>query len=149
MQDFMDTLYIYIYIYIAIIAKPPQWPYIKRISRNSLFVQILVQINYCDWFAWCMVTAVALLLLLNDKCKPESLQRDGRPGWRFPQTAGCKARTCFIDSDKWRQIPSIGVFHQCWHQLKNFEKQRKGLRTVSLNFWLVKAGHCYFRLFVP
>jgi len=24
----------------------------------------LVQINYCDWFAWCMVTAVALLLLL-------------------------------------------------------------------------------------
>jgi len=42
-----------------------------------------------------MVTAVALLLLLNDKCKPESLQRDGRPGWRFPQTAGCKARTCF------------------------------------------------------
>ena len=43
-----------------------------------------------------MVTAVALLLLLNDKCKLESLQRDGRPGWRFPQTAGCKARTCFI-----------------------------------------------------
>ena len=56
----------------------------------------LVQINYCDWFAWCMVTAVALLLLLNDKCKPESLQRDGRPGWRIPQTAGCKARTCFV-----------------------------------------------------
>jgi len=24
-----------------------------------------VQINYCDWFAWCVVTAVALLLLLN------------------------------------------------------------------------------------
>ena len=45
-----------------------------------------------------MVTAVALLLLLNDKCKPESLQRDGRPGWRFPQTAGCKARTCFVDT---------------------------------------------------
>jgi len=44
-----------------------------------------------------MVTAVALLLLLNDKCKPESLQRDGRPGWRFPQTTGCKARTCFVD----------------------------------------------------
>jgi len=44
-----------------------------------------------------MVTAVALLLLLNGKCKPESLQRDGRPGWRFPQTAGCKARTCFVD----------------------------------------------------
>ena len=44
-----------------------------------------------------MVTAVALLLLLNDKCKPESLQRDGIPGWRFPQTAGCKARTCFVD----------------------------------------------------
>jgi len=44
-----------------------------------------------------MVTAVALLLLPNDKCKPESLQRDGRPGWRFPQTAGCKARTCSID----------------------------------------------------
>ena len=43
-----------------------------------------------------MVTAVALLLLLNDKCKPESLQRDGRPGWRFLQTAGCKARTCFV-----------------------------------------------------
>jgi len=42
-----------------------------------------------------MVTAVALLLLLNDKYKPESLQRNGRPGWRFPQTAGCKARTCF------------------------------------------------------
>jgi len=41
---------------------------------------------------------VALLLLLNDKCKPESLQRDGRPGWRFPQTAGCKARTCFVVS---------------------------------------------------
>jgi len=45
-----------------------------------------------------MVTAVALLLLLNDKCKPESLQRDGRTGWRFPQTAGCKARTCFVGS---------------------------------------------------
>ena len=45
---------------------------------------------------------MALLLLLNDKCKPESLQRDGRPGWRFPQTAGCKAGTCFVDSDKWR-----------------------------------------------
>jgi len=45
-----------------------------------------------------MDTAVALLLLLNDKCKPESLQRDGRPGWRFPQTAGCKARTCFVDT---------------------------------------------------
>ena len=44
-----------------------------------------------------MVTAVALLLLLNDKCKPESLQRDGSPGRRFPQTAGCKARTCFVD----------------------------------------------------
>ena len=43
-----------------------------------------------------MVTAVALLLLLNDKCKLESLQSDGRPGWRFPQTAGCKARTCFV-----------------------------------------------------
>ena len=28
------------------------------------------------------------------------------------------------------------------------KKQRKGLRTVALNFWLVKAGHCYFRLFV-
>ena len=25
----------------------------------------LVQINYCDWFAWCTVTAVTLLLLLN------------------------------------------------------------------------------------
>ena len=40
---------------------------------------------------------MTLLLLLNDKCKPESLQRDGRPGWRFPQTACCKARTCFVD----------------------------------------------------
>jgi len=49
-----------------------------------------------------MVTAVALLLLLNDKCMAESLQRDGSPGWIFPQTAGCKARTCFVDSDKWR-----------------------------------------------
>jgi len=39
---------------------------------------------------------VALLLLLNDKCKLESLQRDGRPGWRFPQTVGCKARTCCV-----------------------------------------------------
>jgi len=54
-----------------------------------------------------------LLLLLNDKCKLESLQWDGRPGWRFPQTAGCKARACFVVSDKWRQIPSIGIFHQC------------------------------------
>jgi len=45
-----------------------------------------------------MVTAVALLLLLNDKCKPESLQMDGTPGWRFPQTAGCKTRTCFVDN---------------------------------------------------
>ena len=44
-----------------------------------------------------MVTAVALLLLLNDKSKLESLQRDGRTGLRFPQTAGCKARTCFVD----------------------------------------------------
>jgi len=43
-----------------------------------------------------MVTAVALLLLLNAKRKPESLQRDGRPGWRFPQTAGCKARTFLL-----------------------------------------------------
>ena len=43
-----------------------------------------------------MVTAVALLLLLNDGCKLESLQRDGGPGWRFPQTAVCKARTCFV-----------------------------------------------------
>jgi len=61
----------------------------------------------------CVGTAVALLLLLNDGCKLESLQRDGGPGWRFPQTAGCKARTCSADYDKWRQIPSIGVFHQC------------------------------------
>ena len=91
----------------------------------------LVQINYCDWFAWSVVTAVALLLLLNDKSKLDALQRDGRPRWRFPQTAGCKARTCFVDSDKWRQIPSIGVFHQCWHQLKNFEKRRKGLRAKA------------------
>jgi len=44
-----------------------------------------------------VVTAVALLLLLNDKCKLESLQRDGRPGWRFPQTADCEAGTCFVD----------------------------------------------------
>ena len=26
-------------VYTAIIAKPPQWPYIKRISRNNLFAQ--------------------------------------------------------------------------------------------------------------
>ena len=134
----ISTIFILLFIYLN-----KDW---RCVEHETSF---LVQINYCHWFAWCMATAVGLLLLLNDKCKPESLQRDGRPGWRFPQTAGCKARICFVDSDKWRKIPSIGVFHQCWHQLKNFEKQRKGLRTVALNFWLVKAGHCYFRLFVP
>ena len=54
-----------------------------------------LQIN-CNWFAWCVVTTVALLLLLNDKCKLESLQRVGRPGWRFAVRASCKARTCFV-----------------------------------------------------
>ena len=33
--------------------------------REMSYVSGNVQINYCDWFAWCMVTAVALLLLLN------------------------------------------------------------------------------------
>ena len=47
---------------------------------------------------------MALLLLLNDKCKLESLQRDGRPGWRFPQTAGCKARSCFVDRNNCQRI---------------------------------------------
>jgi len=59
-----------------------------------------------------MVTAVALLLLLNDKCKPESLQRDGRPGWRFPQTAGCKARTCFVDT--WLTSHAANYFSQAF-----------------------------------
>ena len=47
-----------------------------------------------------MVTTVDLLLLLNYGCKLESLQRDGGPGWRFPQTAGCKARTGFVDTNR-------------------------------------------------
>jgi len=38
------------------------------------------------------VTAVALQLLLNDECKLESLQEDGRTRQEIPQTAGCKAR---------------------------------------------------------
>ena len=54
-----------------------------------------------------MVTAVALLLLLNDKCKPESLQRDGRPGRRFPQTAGSKARTCFVGKKLKRHMEAL------------------------------------------
>ena len=115
-----------------------------RISRN---VESNIVFDYCG----CFVCNNSSSLIRNNftQCKLESLQRVGSPGWWFPQTAGCKARTCFVDSDKWRKIPSIGVFHQCWHQLKNFEKQRKGLRTVALNFCLVKAEHCYFRLFVP
>ena len=43
------------------------------------------------------VTAVALLLLLNDKYKLESLQGDGnRTRQAIPQTAGCKARACNV-----------------------------------------------------
>jgi len=79
-----------------------------------------VQINYCDWFAWCVVTAVALLLLLNDKCKLESLQRDGRPGWRFHETARCKARTCFIENttsfsenNSWTFLCLVAWFSTC------------------------------------
>jgi len=41
------------------------------------------------------ITAVGLQLLLNDKCKLESLQEDGsRTRQEIPQTAGCKARAC-------------------------------------------------------
>jgi len=67
-----------------------------------------------------MVTAVALLLLLNDKCKPELLQRVGRPGWRFPQTAGCKARTCFVDpyimivQPSSSRVNSVRELYCCW-----------------------------------
>ena len=83
----------------------------------------LVQINYCDWFAWCMVTAVALLLLLNDKCKPESLQRDGRPGWIFPQTAGCKARTCFVVSNliKTSVYSFVLTIKNAFHLIRTFD----------------------------
>jgi len=42
-----------------------------------------------------VVTAVTLLLLLNDTYKLESLQGDGsRTRQEIPQTAGCKARAC-------------------------------------------------------
>jgi len=67
-----------------------------------------VQIN-CDWFAWCVVTAVTLLLLLNDGCKLESLQKDGGPGTKFPQTAGCKAMACFVDFPLFSGFPLCSV----------------------------------------
>jgi len=47
------------------------------------------------------VTAVTLLLLLNDGCKLESLQDDGRTEQEIPQTPGTvahKARACFVVS---------------------------------------------------
>jgi len=103
-------------------AKSVEIIYLHKETSAEHETSFLVQINYCDWFAWCMVTAVALLLLLNDKCKPESLQRVGRPGWRFPQTAGCKARTCFVLSKKvtyaiiWKKWRSIDT---CLKHIQN------------------------------
>jgi len=42
-----------------------------------------------------LVTAVTLLLLLNDECKLESLQKDGsRTRQEIPQTACYKAKAC-------------------------------------------------------
>jgi len=37
-------------------------------------------------------------ILLNEGGKLESLQKDGGPGRRFLQTAGCKAKACFVDT---------------------------------------------------
>jgi len=100
-----DTSSVLIQIYLIQIYLNKDW---RCVEHKTSF---LVQIN-CDWFAWCVVTAVALLSLLNDKCKLESLQRDGRPGWRFPQTAGCKARTCFVDFDQlFNTVSYIGILH--------------------------------------
>jgi len=115
----------------------------------------LVQINYCDWFAWCMVTAVALLLLLNDKCKPESLQRDGRPGWIFPQTAGCKASTCFVDrSYQLHQKPvaacsttggQVGL--PFWHRsIKLFEATQPDLFHTKRNVFSISPQTCHISL---
>jgi len=42
------------------------------------------------------VTAVTLLLLLNDVYKFESLQENGRTRQAIPQTAGCKARAVLL-----------------------------------------------------
>jgi len=42
--------------------------------------------HYCDF-----------TIFLNDGGKLESLQKDGGPGRRFPQTARSKARACFVD----------------------------------------------------
>ena len=46
-------------------------------------------------------------ILLNDVGKLESLQKDGGPGRRFPQTAGCKSRACFVNSVK-TVVPNRG-----------------------------------------
>ena len=116
-----------------------------------------MQINYCDWFAWCMVTAVTLLLLLNDKCKPESLQRDGRPGWRFPQTAGCKARTCFDECVIVTVNDMIRIFYKSkwtsWHShvKKNWcmccDRKARAESVQDLNFWTIKHRVYYLEAF--
>ena len=110
-----------------------------------------MQINYCDWFAWCMVTAVALLLLLNDKCKPESLLRDGRPGWRFPQTAGCKARTCFVEL--WKHLhteaghglrtTSVSHMQQEHH---HWQPRQSGSRSKPRKFTRIRPTEPLWRL---
>jgi len=72
--------------------------------------------------------------LLNDKCKPESLERDGRPGWRFPQTAGCKARTCFVDVDF--SFSQSGPFHNGLdiEQKAKFGQKKLALNTTNKSF---------------
>jgi len=42
------------------------------------------------------------------EAKLELLQKDRRPGNRFPQTAGCKARACFVETSKTFCVFSMG-----------------------------------------
>jgi len=62
--------------------QPPVWgnlqPGLPPVCNHSSFylnmdwrcveheTSFLVQIKYCDWFVWCVVTAVALLVLLTE-----------------------------------------------------------------------------------
>ena len=86
-----------------------------------------------------MVTAVALLLFLNDKCKPESLQRDRRPGLRFPQTAGCKARTCFVDFSR---VYLSDLTYSYIEQYQSSRRYKIFLQSPFLKYsrWLIKVS---------
>jgi len=88
----------------------------SRCYRNLL--RLIYCAIYCDWFAWCVVTAVIYYFAKWWRQAWIVLQKDGGPGRRFPQTDGWKDRACFVDSDTRRQIPTTGVFHHSWHQLK-------------------------------